>query len=249
MTSIKTIIVEDEPHAKAMLLALLEKFCPQVEVLGSATNVQDAITLIHQTEPDLVFLDIEMPGEKGIQLFDYFEEVDFEVIFTTAYDQYAINALRLSALDYLLKPIDLKELRRAIAKFDKQTQKKSLYESLQHHFDASSPQKHKRIVLPTKESFQFLELKDIMYIQIESSYTIFIDIKQKKHIVSKPFKEYAEALESFGFIRVHRSSIINPNYVSKIIRTRPSSVVMKDGTKLAVSKSRREFLINELTKI
>ena len=248
MTSIKTVIVEDEPHAKAMLLALLEKFCPQVEVLGSATNVQDAITLIHQTQPDLVFLDIEMPGEKGTQLFDYFEEVDFEVIFTTAYDQYAINALRLSALDYLLKPIDLKELRMAIAKFDKKTQKKTLYQSLQHHFNSSSP-KYKRIVLPTKESFQFLELKDIMYIQIESSYTTFIDIKQKKHIVSKPFKEYAELLEDFGFIRIHRSSIINPNYVNKIIRTRPSSVVMKDGTKLAVSKSRREFLINQLTKI
>jgi len=225
MAIIKAIIIENEPKPKAMLVALLQKFCPQVELLGDASNLQDGVTLIYQTQPDLVFLDIEMPEEKGTQLFDYFEEINFEVIFTTAYDQYAINALRLSALDYLLKPIDLKELRLSIAQFNKKRQKKALYQSFQQQLNSKQINKVQRIVLPTKESFVFLNLEEVMYIQIESGYTTFIDKHRKKHLVAKPIKDYNDLLEKVGFLRVHRGAIANPHYISKIIRTRPSSLV------------------------
>jgi len=248
MTTIKAIIVEDEPKSKSMLMSLLQKFCPQVTVIGDVDNVRDAVTMIEQTRPDLVFLDIELPDEKGIYLFDYFDEITFEVIFTTAYDQYAINALRLSALDYLLKPINLKELRRSIAQFNKKQEKKLRYRSLQEHLKPS-PTKPKKIVLPSKESFSFINLEDIMYALIESGYITFVDNNKKKHLVAKPFKEYSDLLESFGFVRVHRGAVANPNYIAKVIRTRPSSLVMVDGTSLPIAKSRREYLMETLTSM
>ena len=245
MTPIKSIIVEDEPKSKAMLTALINKYCPQIQILGDATNVQDAVTLIKQYKPDLVFLDIELPKEKGLELFKYFDKVNFEVIFTTAYDQYTINALRLSALDYLLKPIDLQELRMAIQQFEKKKQQKQpLYQNLQQHFfNKKAP---KRLVLPSKDNYTFLEIDDIMYCLIESSYTTFVDKHQQKYLVSKPIKDYADLLYDFGFLRIHRSALANPKYIKKIIKTRPSSIIMKDDTELSIAKNRRDFVITSL---
>jgi two-component system LytT family response regulator len=113
MQKIRAVIIEDEPQAREMLTTLVEDYCQEIHIIGSASNVQEGVAAIKKLVPDLVFLDIEMPNEKGLELFKYFDKIDFEVIFTTAYDQYAIDALRLSALDYLLKPIDLKDLRTA----------------------------------------------------------------------------------------------------------------------------------------
>jgi two-component system LytT family response regulator len=248
MKKVRSIIIEDEPKSKAMLEALLSKYCPEIELVGTASNVQEGVTMIKKTLPDLVFLDIEMPGEKGINLFQYFENIDFEVIFTTAYDQYMINALRLSALDYLLKPIDLKELRRAIAQFEKKQQKQQRYKSLEQQF-SSSNSSTKRLVLPSKDSFTFLNMDDIMYCLLESSYTTFVTQDGKKHLIAKPIKEYTELLESFGFLRVHRSATVNPLYIKKMTRTRPSSIIMNDGTVIPIARNRREFLIEELTKL
>lgn len=249
MKKIRAIIIEDEPKPKAMLEALLSKYCSEIELIGAASNVQEGVTLIKEVVPDLVFLDIEMPGEKGIHLFQYFEEINFEVIFTTAYDQYAINALRLSAVDYLLKPIDLKELRLAISHFEKNQQKKQRYQSLEQQFQKPSNNAPKRIVLPSKESFTFLNIEEIMYCALESSYTTFVTKEGKKHLVSKPIKEYNDLLENFGFLRIHRSAIVNPIYIKKMTRTRPSSIIMNDGTVIPIARNRRDFVIEQLTKL
>ncbi|MBL4649167.1 MAG: response regulator transcription factor [Aureispira sp.] len=247
MKKIRSIIIEDEPKPKAMLKALLSKYCPEIELVGTASNVQEGVSIIKKLLPELIFLDIEMPGEKGINLFQYFEDIDFEVIFTTAYDKYAINALKLSALDYLLKPINLKELRLAIAQFEKKQKQNQRYKLLEQQFSFSASKK--RLVLPSKDNFTFLNMDDIMYCLLESSYTTFVTKESKKYLIAKPIKEYTDLLENFGFLRVHRSAIVNPSYIKKMTRTRPSSIIMNDGTTISVARNRRNFLIEELTKL
>lgn len=249
MKIIRTIIIEDEPKAKVMLHSLLERYCEEVQVIGTASNVQEGVALIKQLLPDLVFLDIEMPEEKGLHLFKYFDDLTFEVIFTTAYDEYAINALRLSALDYLLKPVDLKELKTAISNYYKKQDKQQLYRSFYQQYTTPVASSPKRLALPSKDNFTFLEVEDIMYCLADTSYTIFVDRNAQKHIVSKSIKEYAEMLESLGFVRVHRSSIINLAYVKSLARTRPCYVVMKNGQEIRVAQSRRQFLIDTLTQL
>lgn len=249
MTKIRAIIIEDEPEAKYMLQALLEKFCPAVQVMGDASTVKEGVELIKRLVPDLVFLDIEMPGEKGLYLFQYFEQVDFEVIFTTAYDQYAINAIRLSALDYLLKPIGLEELQAALQQFQKKRRNKQLYTSLYEQLGNPTTATPKRIALPSKNSFIFLEVDQIMYGQADGSYTTFVTTQGKKHLVAKPMKEYADLLEGLGFVRAHRSAIINLQYVEELIRTRPQSVIMRDGQALPLAQSRKEHLMSKLMEL
>lgn len=244
----RAVIIEDEPEAKYMLQALIEKYCPEVQIIGEASNVKEGVALIERLLPELVFLDIEMPGERGIHLFQYFDKIDFEVIFTTAYDQYAINAIRLSALDYLLKPIGLEELRGAIERFQEKQNNKQLYRSLYQQLSKPSETVPKRIALPSKNSFLFLDVDEIMYCQADGSYTNFITNEGKKHVVAKPMKDYADLLEELGFIRVHRSAIINLEYVEELIRTRPQSVVMSDGTQITIAQSRKEYLMNKLMR-
>lgn len=247
MNKIRTVIIEDEPQAREMLTTLLTDYCDGIQVIGEASNVADGVAVIKKLLPDLVFLDIEMPRERGLNLFNYFENIEFETIFTTAYDQYAIEALRLSALDYLLKPIDLEELRNAIDKYREHQQKKMLDSALRYQM-LQQQSTTKKIVLPSKDSYTFLSIEDIMYCQAENSYTLFVTNNNEKHWVSKPIKNYSSILENVGFVRVHRSAIVNPEYVKKLIRTRPSSVIMQDGTSIGISKLKRDDLIEELLK-
>lgn len=250
MQKIRAIIVEDEPQAREMLTTLLEDYCQEVHIIGSASNVQEAVVAIKKLVPDLVFLDIEMPNEKGLELFKYFDEIDFEVIFTTAYDQYAINALRLSALDYLLKPIDLKELRTALNSFREKKHQAYINQALRYQFAAEQQSvQSKRIILPCGEGYTFVEVDEIMYCQAEKSYTSFVMDNGKKHWVSKTIKEYSDLLEGFGFLRVHRSSLINPKFVTKLIKTRPSSIIMKNGENITISKNRRDELLEDLLNL
>ena len=250
MQKIRAVIIEDEPQAREMLTTLLEDYCQEIHIIGSASNVQDGVVAIKKLVPDLVFLDIEMPNEKGLELFKYFDKIDFEVIFTTAYDQYAIDALRLSALDYLLKPIDLKDLRTALDNYRGKKQQTYMNQALRYQF-ASEQQTtpSKRIVLPDAEGYVFIEVEDIMYCQAEKSYTAFVMSDGKKQWVSKTIKEYSDLLERFGFVRVHRSSLINPKFITKLIKTRPSSIVMKNGENIVISKTRREEVLEELLNL
>jgi len=246
MNKTRAIIVEDEPQARQMLKTLLQDYCEDIQVIGEAKNVKEGVAVIQQLLPDLVFLDVEMPGEKGLKLFNYFDAIDFEVIFTTAYDQYAINALRLHAIDYLLKPIDIKELRIALAEFEKRQKNKQVNQALRYQMMNEKTPAKQRMVLPCKEGFVFVDVEDIMYCEADSNYTIFVTTDNQKHWVSKTIKEYVDLLEDFGFIRVHRSYIINPEYVIKFVKTRPSSIVMKDDSTIVISKRKRNEVLQRL---
>ena len=248
MEKIRAVIIEDEPKARVMLKTLLEKYCDDVHIIGEASNVKDGVNLINRLVPNLVFLDIEMPDEQGLHLFKYFDEIHFEVIFTTAYDQYIINALRLSALDYLLKPIDLTELQAALGQFRSKKHKEQLYKLFYNQNRINNQHTSKRLALPSKDSFTFLNVDEVMYCQADSNYTLFVDKSGKKHLVSKPIKEYSDLLEQFGFLRVHRSAVVNLNYIKKLVRTRPCQIIMNDDTKISVSQSRRQYLFDVLTK-
>lgn len=245
--NIRSIIVEDEEKGRIFLRKLLERFCEGVEVVGEAENVVDAVELIKKEQPNLVFLDIELPKESGLHLFYHFDEINFEVIFTTAYSQYAIKALRMAALDYLLKPIDLQELKTAINRFQNQAHKSSnqqiqLLKEQMHQF--------KKLALPIQEGLALIEIDQIMRIEANGSYSEFSITEQPSLLVARNLKEYEEILANHpDFIRVHRSHLINRQYVEKVIKAKAPTLIMQDGQHITVSASRKDLIMQALLGI
>lgn len=247
MDVIQAIIVEDEKRTRNVLRTLLEDYCEGVEVLAEAENVQEAVEAIRTHQPELVFLDIEMPRESGFSLYKYFDEIDFEVIFTTAYDQYAVKAIKLAALDYLVKPINIEELMEALERF-RAKRKKAENSSSQHQILENSllNKGKQKIVLSCADGLMFIEIEDIVRCQSDKSYTLIMLNTGKEIWTSKNLGEYEGILEDWGFVRVHRSHIINTNYVTKMTRGKSSSVLMKDGSKIPVSSTKREQLLKKI---
>lgn len=240
---IKCIIVDDELRARNGLKKLIENYCEDAVVVDMADSVANARIAIAEHAPDLVFLDIDMPGGDGFDLLEQLDDIPFEVIFATAYDQFALKAIKFSALDYLLKPIDLEELIAAVNKVHKKkgtAPDKERYQSLK----ANIAQKNlERIALPAADGLTFVNIKDIIRLQSDGSYTIFHTTGNKNIMVTKSLGEYEEILEENGFFRTHHSHIININRVEKYVRGRGGYVVMDDGSSVDVSARRKdEFL-------
>ncbi len=247
---LRAIIIEDEEDIQLILTNLISRFCEDVEIVATVDRVSKAVQAINQHQPDLVFLDIELPQENGFALFNYFPKPTFEVIFTTAYSKYAIKAIRLSAIDYLLKPIDLEDLRAAIQIVKERktlnvSQKK--IEILQENLNSRS----EKLVLPTQSGYSFVDLENILYCQSQGNYTAFFLLGQKKILVSKTLKLYAEILENFNFYRVSRSHLINLNHIKEYGRSKNPSITMQDDSIIPMSISRRDDfleLVNKITK-
>ncbi|HVX25079.1 MAG TPA: LytTR family DNA-binding domain-containing protein [Parafilimonas sp.] len=245
---IKAIIIDDEVHCLDTLTMLLSDHCPQVEVLTQCMSAKQGIEAIAKTQPHLVFLDIEMPIMNGFEFLEHFNQIPFAVIFTTSYDQYAIKAIRFSALDYLLKPIDAKELIAAVQKVDTQ---KTL--PVQEQFQMLMNQiKHtdtgfNKIAIPTAEGFQLIPADQLMRCEAENNYT-YVYLKNKTKIIAcRTLKEMEEQFERFSsFVRVHHSYLVNLNEVDKYIRGEGGYLIMNDGTTVNVSRSRKEMLIKKL---
>lgn len=245
--SIRSIIVEDEEKGRIFLRKLLERFCEGVEIIAEAENVADAVKLIKSEQPDLVFLDIELPKESGLHLFYHFDEINFEVIFTTAYSQYAIKALRMAALDYLLKPIDLQELKIAIDRFRTKSNNSS---NQQIQLLKKQLHKFEKLALPIQEGLALVEIDQIMRIEANGSYSEFSIAEQSPLLVSRNLKEYEEILsEHPDFIRVHRSHLINRQYVKKVLKAKAPILIMQDGQHITVSVSRKELIMQALLGI
>ncbi len=244
METITCVIIEDEVDTRKLLKTLLEDYCENVQVLAEAGNVQEGVAMINKHQPQLVFLDIAMPKESGFALYKYFDEVNFEVIFTTAFSQYAIQALKLAALDYLMKPINLEELMESLERFRKQPKKlvtKENYSLLEKN--AQTPN-HQKIALACSDGYIFVPIKDIIRCQSEKSYTLFIIKDQESIWTSRNLGEYAPLLKDYGFKRVHRSHIINPTYVKKFVRGKSPTLIMDDDTQITVSASKRDSLLD-----
>ncbi len=244
---IKAILIDDEIHCLKTLSLLLEEYCPEVQILDKCTDAEAGLQAIEKHKPGLVFLDIEMPRMNGFEMLEHFSQIPFAVIFTTAYDQYAIKALHFSALDYLLKPIDHEELKRSVQKVffhlahPLPQQIEVLLQKLKHPSVLIN-----RIAIPTMEGLQMIYIDSIISCRADSNYTILHLKNNQKIIASRTLKEIEEMLESYSFARVHHSSLVNLNEVEKYIKGEGGYILMSDGTTVDVSRSRKEMLLKKL---
>jgi two-component system LytT family response regulator len=241
---IRAIIVDDEKNGRENLKGALQSYCPEIEITGEADSALAAIELIEKVKPTLVFLDIEMPNGNGFQILEFFTKPNFQVIFVTAYDQYAIKAIRFSALDYILKPIDIMLLKAAI---DRHHDFRDTDKRLQQFISNKQlPTKSKRIALPLADKIHFIEVQDIVSCKGEGSYTTIYKIGGEKLMVSKPLIDYEELLETFGFIRTHKSHIVNRSHISTFVKSDGGYLLMSDGSNIPVSSRKKEEVLLEL---
>ena len=244
--TLTALIVDDEKKSREFLLMLLNDFCPEVEVVGMVSSVSDALLLIEKTQPDVVFLDIQLQSEQGFDLLRRLPKINFEVIFTTAHAEYAIEAIRFSALDYLLKPIDPLELQQAVRKSVGKKNHSLSHLQMQNLLDHF---RHARvdlvkIALPTFDGLVFVGIKDIIYLEADSSYTKIVTEHTRPYTVTKVLKEYESMLTSRNFFRIHNSYIINLDKVERYIKGDGGCVVMQNGTTLDVSKRKKQAFMN-----
>src|SRR4051812_17736810 len=242
---IKSILVDDEVHCLDTLSILLKEYCPEVQVLQRCSSAKTALEAIEKLKPSLVFLDIEMPAMNGFELLEQFDEIPFAVIFTTSYDQYAIKAIRFSALDYLLKPIDPKELIVAVHKVQTQKQLPAAeqFQMLLSHVQ-NKETGFKKIAVPTSEGFELIPADQILRCEADDNYTHLFLKNKNKIVACRTLKEVEEQLADFSyFIRVHHSHLVNINEVTKYVRGEGGYVIMSDGTSVNVSRSRKEALM------
>ncbi|MDX2191235.1 MAG: LytTR family DNA-binding domain-containing protein [Bacteroidota bacterium] len=244
---VRCIIVDDEEKARENLRILLQDFCENVEVVGMAQNVAQGIEQINQNKPDVLFLDIQMQKETGFDLLNKIGSIDFEIIFTTAYSEYAIKAFKFSALDYLLKPIDIEELQKAVKKVEKKVAGNSFakIESLIKNLKTDNYENYK-LALPTGEGLFFIKIQEILYLEADSNYTTFFMIGGQKYIVSKTLKEYEEMLEGLEFFRIHHSYLINLKEIKKYVKGDGGYVVMSNDVSLDVSKRKKEAFLTRI---
>jgi two-component system LytT family response regulator len=243
------LVVEDEYKVREVFINLLQTFCPEIEIVGEAENIYEAYQLIQNKKPAVVFLDIEMNGGNGFDLLNMFEEVDFEVIFVTSYDHYALKAIKYCALDYLLKPVTIEELQESVQDLLQRLQEKKsaeryklLYENLK------KSDKEAVLVLNTQTKLEYVKVSDILFLKGEGNYTTFYLQNGKHLVIAKTLKKYEEILcdESSGFFRIHKSYIVNTSYIKHLERGEETSIVLQDGTELEVSRRKKQELMNKL---
>lgn len=244
---IKAMIIDDEPYCCESLAILLGEYCPEVEVTGIFYDGSDALIAIRKQAPDLIFLDVEMPKMNGFDMLKQLPTVNFEIIFTTSYDQYALKAIRFSAIDYLLKPIDTDELQNAVQKVIQRSQKpiaQQLEILMQKFYKPSVPVS--RVALPTMEGLQMIAVDTIISCEADSNYTSLRLKNKKKIVVCRNLKDIEELLEEYSFVRVHRSYLVNLNEVEKFVKGEGGYLIMSDGSTIDVSRNKKDELVKKL---
>ncbi|PZV83162.1 LytTR family two component transcriptional regulator [Algoriphagus aquaeductus] len=247
-SKLRVIIVEDEYHSRETLKGFLETYCPETEILDTASQVAEAVQKITHHRPDLVFMDIELQTGTGFEVLQQVTDLDFHLIFTTAFEHYAIQAIKFSSIDYLLKPIDLDELIAAVAKAKKRVQsqsRQSLLENLLQNMLGGSSE-FKKICLSTAEGIEFIPTREILYCEANGSYTDFHLVDKRKLVVSKNLKEYENLLGDFNFMRVHNSFLINLGEVKKYVRSEGGYIVMNNEKQVAISGTKKEEFLRRM---
>lgn len=245
----KTLIIEDEEKSRDMLAGIIQKNCPQLNIVGLAKNVKEGVEMVHSLKPELVFLDISMPDGSGFDLLEKVQDQKFELIFATASDQHAIRAIKFSACDYLLKPIDIDELKAAVEKAFKRKNIPPNMENLQFLIQQlkRADDNFQKITLPTGNAFEIVNIKDIIRCEADTSYTHFFLSDGRKLMVSAGLKHYEELLPEKDFIRVHHHHLINMNHVVRFLKTDGGYAVMSDGTNIEISRRKKDAFLERLS--
>jgi two-component system LytT family response regulator len=245
----KAIVIDDENRTRELIVKMINSFGFEIQAFQGGNNVESGIKSIEDNSPDIVFLDIQMPDGTGFDVIKGIKNKNFEVIFITAHEEFAIKAIKFSALDYILKPIDVEELKNAVEKAIKTIDKKkeeSQFDALQHNIN---PNVKRRLVLKTQESVHVVELDTIIRCEADRNYTSFFLAGGKKILVSKTLKEYETLLTSHNFLRVQQSHLINLDYVDRYDKGNGGSVVMKDGSEVPLSPAKRDVFFKILENL
>jgi len=247
---IRCVLIDDESNSLEMMEWLLKTYCPQVKIEAMCNSAANGIEAIHKYKPDVVFLDIEMPHMNGFDMLEQFDKISFDIVFCTAYDQFAIKAFRYSALNYLLKPVDPEDLKETIKRLEEKKAAPSREQIdllLQNMRQAVRPAVQ-RIALTANDGMIFVSTEDILYCQAESNYTSVVLKGGKKILISKVLKDIDETLAGGDFFRVHNSYLINLNHISKFVRGEGGYVIMDDGANIGISRSRRQEFMDQFSK-
>lgn len=241
---IKTIIIDDEAHCIESLSLDLEKYCPDIEIVHKTASSKDGLTAIKKLKPDLVFLDIEMPWMNGFEMLELLHPFTFEVIFVTAFDSYAIDAFKVSAIDYLMKPVDKEDLIRSVEKVKQRLSSsvsdgEKIHAMLETFFNS---QQHKKIIFSERNKQQFVDPSQILYVKAESNYSqVFLE-GQKSLTLSFTLKSIEEKLKDYEFLRVHHSYLVNMNKVTQYIKAEGGYLMVGENTMIPISRSKRSDL-------
>lgn len=248
--SIRSIIIDDEYHNVENTRSILEQWCPQVEVVATAMNAEEGFAAIRAHAPDLLFLDIQMPGRSGFDLLKAFTSIEFEIIFITAYDQYGIQAIKFSALDYLLKPIDIEELKSAVEKAAGKIAARKKNDSIDNllSYIKRGRSDTPKIALPTAQEILYVRVDEIIRCEASDNYTIFFLTNNEKVMVCKTLKEFADLLTPHDFIRTHQSHLVNLHFVKSYLREDGGALLLKDLTRIPISRQNRDLVKAALNK-
>ncbi|MDX1406547.1 MAG: LytTR family DNA-binding domain-containing protein [Saprospiraceae bacterium] len=244
---LRTLVIEDEFHSRQALKRLLAEFCSGIDVIGEAESAADATTALRSLQPDLVFMDIELGDGTAFDVLRGLKDPSFHLIFTTAFDHYAIRAIKFNALDYLLKPIDIEELQRAVDRA-KTMRRTAQHDNLRqfihnmHRHTEESPV----ITLSTSDAFEYVPVRNIVRCEAQGAYTTFHMRNKAPLLVSKTLKEYEQLLDGYDFLRIHQSHLINLHEVERYIKSDGGYVILRDGTRLGVSRSKRDQFLDAM---
>jgi len=248
---VKAIIVDDEQKSREALNGLIDRYCPEVFVIAQANGCKDGIEKTKKFNPDIVFLDIQMPDGSGFNFLEAFENFNFEVIFTTAHDQYAIQAIKYSALDYLLKPIDPDEMKLAVYRYIQKQDKGQINKNIKVLLDnlKNPASDAKKIILSTSEGMHIISTDDIIRCESDDYYTKFFFVNQTSLLISKTLKQNEAILSDFNFIRPHKSHLVNIKYIKSYLKVDGGFILMTDGSKIPVSRRKRESIVEILNNL
>jgi len=245
-----TLIVDDEPDAVNFISSIIREYCPRLEIIGTASSAREGVKIILERQPELVFLDVEMPHGSGFDLLAQFPEKTFDVVFITAFNHYAIKAIKFSAVDYILKPININEFIEAVDKVLHKrlsgSSRNTSYSELLENLKTETPSK---LAIPTSDGMEYLKTSDIIRVEADRSYSWFFLNDKRKILVSKNLNNYQELLSDRHFFRPHNSHLINLDHVKKYIRHEGGIIEMDDGSQVPISRARRDLFLAQMSKL
>ena len=244
MHPLKAILVDDELNSLQNLQFKIQEYCPSVKVVAQTQRPEEGIQLIQQYKPDVIFLDIEMPRMSGFKMLEQIPEVDFEVIFITSYSHYAINAIRISAFDYLVKPVGIEDLQQTIERLGDFSVKKTREKADVLKRNLANPKSQEdQIAIPTADGLEFIQIKQIIRIESSSNYSKMVLQNGQQLLVTRQLKDFEELLQDYRFYRVHHSHLINLNFIAKYVRGEGGQIILRNGDEIDVSRRKKEVFL------